>query len=216
MLTFARKNYIINPRLSKEVIFMPTEAYGNFLVQALLFALLAAVLLISVISLFIKPAKRTIRASLVEASSGHIIDISQAETSIGRAKACDVVIEDISVSRFHAVLSKRKSGWMIFDTNSTPGVMVNGKKIEKKSLLQDGDTIHFGDTEYVFYSTAVTTRQKIVPKTRKPAQDERPKYRKPRSTPEDRNIYRDPKRAAGGNTDNYEKPAKTRRYEQSE
>lgn len=198
------------------MIFVPTEAYGNFLVQVFLFALLAAVLLISAISLFIKPAKRTIRASLVEASTGHIIDISQAETSIGRAKACDVVITDISVSRFHAVLSKRKSGWMIFDTNSTPGVLVNGEKIEKKSLLHDGDTIHFGNTEYIFYSTAVTTRQKVVPKTRTPAQDERPKYRKPRSKSDDRNVYRDPKRKTGGNTTNYEKPAKTRRYEQSE
>ncbi|MBR3867707.1 MAG: FHA domain-containing protein [Clostridia bacterium] len=122
-------------------------------------------MIISAVSLFIKPAKRTIRASLVEAASGHIIDISQSETSIGRAKSCDIVIADISVSRFHAVLSKRSSGWMIFDTNSTAGIIVNDKYIEKKAYIEDGDTIILGKSEYIFYSTAVTTRQHIVPKT---------------------------------------------------
>ncbi len=145
---------------------MTTELYSNIYIQIILFALLAAVLLISSISLFIRPAKRTIRASLVEASTGHIVDISQAETSIGRAKACDVVITAMSVSRFHAVLSKRKAGWMIFDTNSTSGTFVNGEKVEKKAILNDGDSVVFGDTEYVFYSTAVTTRQQVTRKKR--------------------------------------------------
>lgn len=141
---------------------------GGFLVQVILFVLLALVLIISAVSLFIRPAKRTIRASLVDTASGHIIDISQSETSIGRSKTCDISIPDVSVSRFHAVLSKRKNDWIIFDTNSTYGVVVNGEKIEKKSFLKDGDTIFLGQTEYVFYSTAVTTQRKLVPKNERP------------------------------------------------
>lgn len=156
---------------------MPTE-YNSFFVQVILFALLAFVLIASAVSLFVKPAKRTIRASLVEASNGHIIDISQSETSIGRAKACDFVIADTSVSRFHAVLSKRKNGWIIFDTNSTSGVIVNGQKIQKKAVLNDGDTIFFGKKKYIFYSTAVTTRQQVVQKTRKQSPENRVKYKK--------------------------------------
>lgn len=144
---------------------MQIDIYNSFFIQVLLFVLISLVLIISAVSLFIKPAKRTIRASLVEASSGHIIDISQSETSIGRAKTCDIVISDISVSRFHAVLSNRASGWLIFDTNSTAGIIVNNKPIEKKSYLNDGDSIILGSSEYIFYSTAVTTRQHIVPKT---------------------------------------------------
>lgn len=146
---------------------MPTDIYSSFFIQMVLFSLLAIALLVSVISLFIKPAKRTIRASLVEASTGHIIDISQFETSIGRAKTCDVVIADMSVSRFHAVLSRRSADWIIFDTNSTSGTAVNGGKIDKKYVLKDGDHINFGSSEFIFYSTAVTTRQQMVPKTRK-------------------------------------------------
>ncbi len=152
--------------------------YGSFYIQIILFASLAAVLIISVTSLFIKPAKRTIRASLVEHDSGHIVDISRAETSIGRAKTCDLVISDPSVSRFHAVLSKRTSGWTIFDTHSTAGVKINGKKIDKKAILHDGDTLLFGKTEYIFYSTAVTTRQQIVKKAKTQPDDNRIRYKK--------------------------------------
>lgn len=157
---------------------MQIDIYSNFFMQAVMFILLASVLLVSVISLFVRPAKRTIRASLVDAETGHIIDIAQAETSIGRAKACDITITDMSVSRFHAVLSKRKAGWMIFDTNSTAGVLVNGGKIEKNKILHDGDTVKFGRIEFVFYSTAVTTRRHIMPKTQENPHTDRPKYRK--------------------------------------
>lgn len=145
---------------------MTADIYNSIFIQITLFALLATVLLVSVISLFIKPAKRTIRASLVESKTGHIIDVSQFETSIGRAKTCDIVIQDMSVSRFHAVLSRRANGWQIFDTNSTSGTYVNAGKIKKSQLLNDGDHINFGSSEFVFYSTAVTTRQQMVPKTK--------------------------------------------------
>lgn len=161
--------------------------YSHFFLQVLLFSLLAFVLIISAVSLFIKPAKRTIRASLVEASSGHIIDISQSETSIGRAKTCDIVVSGKSVSRFHAVLSKRSTGWMIFDTNSTHGVVVNGNKIEKKINLKDGDRIKFGSIEYIFYSTAVTTKQQIIPKT-KIELTERQKYKRVSSEPTNNHL----------------------------
>ncbi len=172
---------------------MLVDVNSTFYVQMLLFCLLFLVLLISVVSLFIKPAKRTIRASLVDASNGHIIDISRSETSIGRAKACDVVISDISVSRFHAVLSKRSTGWMIFDTNSTSGIKLNGKKIEKKALLKDGDSLFFGKSEFVFYSTAVTTRQQLVPKTKQPT-GQRQQYRKQSQDNDNEVLYKKPKK----------------------
>lgn len=172
---------------------MAIDANSTFFVQMILFFLLFLVLLISVVSLFVKPAKRTIRASLVDASSGHIIDISKSETSIGRAKACDVVISDISVSRFHAVLSKRSTGWMIFDTNSTSGIRLNGKKIEKKSILKDGDCLLFGKSEFVFYSTAVTTRQQLVPKT-KQAATQRQQFRKQSNNNDNEVTYKSPKK----------------------
>lgn len=183
---------------------MDIDAYSSFFVQVILFVLLALVLIVSAVSLFIKPARRTIRASLVDASTGHIIDISQAETSIGRAKACDIVIPEISVSRFHAVLSKRKTVWLIFDTNSTAGVLVNDEKIDKKAELSDGDKVTLGTVEYIFYSTAVTTRRQVVPKTKKPEENERVRYKKSSGGAPKKQVNDD-------STIRYEKNAKTRR-----
>ncbi len=172
---------------------MDISINSTFFVQLVLFCLLFLILLISVVSLFIKPAKRTIRASLVDATNGHIIDISRSETSIGRAKACDFIISDISVSRFHAVLSRRSAGWMIFDTNSTSGIKLNGKKIEKKAVLKDGDSLIFGKSEFIFYSTAVTTRQQLVPKTKQPS-EQRQQYKKQTQYNDEAVSYKSPKR----------------------
>lgn len=66
------------------------------------------------------------------------------ENSIGRNKHCDVIINDLSVSRNHAVLFKRKDGWFIKDTHSKSGVLVNGQKITRKTLVNINDTISFG------------------------------------------------------------------------
>ena len=180
---------------------MPLNDYTAFLLQVILGILVSSVLLISVISLFIKPAKRTIRASLVDPNSGHIVDISLAETSIGRAKACDMVLSDISVSRFHAVLSRRKTGWMIFDTNSTSGVMLNGKKIEDKAFLKDGDKLRFGKVEFIFYTTAVTTRRKSVSLNAQQA-EQRPKYSR---APKEKEKVR--YRKADNNRPKYKRPS---------
>jgi cell division protein FtsW len=68
------------------------------------------------------------------------------ENSIGRSKSCDIVIDDPTVSRDHAVLMRRNEGWIICDTDSTSGVEVNGKKVDDKKILALGDRIVIGRT----------------------------------------------------------------------
>ncbi len=53
------------------------------------------------------------------------------ENSIGRSKSSDIVLDNASVSRDHAVLYRRKEGWIISDV-SRYGILVNGEKIEDK------------------------------------------------------------------------------------
>ncbi|MDY3937583.1 MAG: FHA domain-containing protein [Oscillospiraceae bacterium] len=122
-----------------------------FVIRAAMFILLLIILTVSVVSLFIRPAKRTIKATLVDDFDGGLIDISHAETSIGKAKTCDIVLTYMSVSRFHAVLSNSQNGWMIYDTHSSYGTFVNGKAIDKKSELKSGDVIQIGAGEFTFY-----------------------------------------------------------------
>ena len=104
-----------------------------FIIRGAMFVLLFIILTVSVVSLFVRPAKRTIKATLVDDFDGGLIDISHAETSIGKAKTCDIVLTYMSVSRFHAVLSNSQNGWMIYDTHSSCGTLVNGKAIDKKA-----------------------------------------------------------------------------------
>lgn len=82
---------------------------------------------------------------LVNGANGDEFPLNHWETSIGRNKTCDIFLAYNTISRFHAVLSRRKEGWTVFDTYSKTGVYVNGKAIERKSPVYDGDSIMMGN-----------------------------------------------------------------------
>jgi len=50
---------------------------------------------------------------LVNEANGDRLPLSGYEVSVGRSKACDIVLGYNTVSRFHAVLSKHKNGWRV-------------------------------------------------------------------------------------------------------
>lgn len=68
------------------------------------------------------------------------------ENSIGRSKSCDIILPDAMASRDHAVLLRRDEGWIISDTASKTGVLVNGKKINHQKVVGLGDEITIGGT----------------------------------------------------------------------
>ncbi len=90
-------------------------------------------------------------AALVEKKSGEVHELTHWEISLGRSAACDVVIDgDMSVSRFHAVIARRRKGWTVIDTYSKTGTFVNGRRIDRKTILENGDTLTFGSATYRF------------------------------------------------------------------
>ena len=64
--------------------------------------------------------------------------------TIGRDQACDLILGDQSVSRFHARLSRAAGGWLLGDLDSTNGTMVNGWRIRHPVALRAGDRVSFG------------------------------------------------------------------------
>ncbi len=68
------------------------------------------------------------------------------ENSIGRAKSCDITLEDGTVSRSHCVLLRRKEGWLLRDSGSKSGTMVNGEQISGRVKVNLGDVITCGGT----------------------------------------------------------------------
>jgi Bacterial cell division membrane protein len=81
------------------------------------------------------------------------------ENSIGRSKSCDIMLPDAGVSRDHAVLMRRASGWMICDTESRSGVYVNGQKIREKAVVNLNDDIVVGNTALTLKSTDGTAQK---------------------------------------------------------
>lgn len=68
------------------------------------------------------------------------------ENSIGRSRSCDIVLPDNTVSRDHAVLMRRESGWMITDTNSKAGTFLNGQPVRGGTLVMPGDVLSIGSS----------------------------------------------------------------------
>lgn len=103
-----------------------------------------------VISLFRNRPRLHKLAQLIDQDSGTIIDIDRWETSIGKSKSNDITIPLEDISRFHAVIAKKQNEWVITDTFSKTGVLVNDEKVEGKAAIENGDIITIGSAVFEF------------------------------------------------------------------
>jgi hypothetical protein len=74
--------------------------------------------------------------------------------SIGRDPLCDLAIDDITVSRVHARLTRSADGWRLDDSGSTNGTRVNGWLVRGPVEVRAGDLVRFGDAEYTLAESA--------------------------------------------------------------
>jgi pSer/pThr/pTyr-binding forkhead associated (FHA) protein len=74
-------------------------------------------------------------------------------THIGRSPASEVVLDDASVSRRHALITRRGERTVILDDRSRNGVHVNGVRVTEADL-HDGDTIVCGHVAFQFLERA--------------------------------------------------------------
>lgn len=97
-----------------------------------------------VISLFRNRPRLHKLAQLVNENDSSVIDIDRWETSIGKSKSNDIVLPQEDISRFHAVIAKKQKEWIITDTFSKTGVLVNDERVEGQAVIEDGDIITIG------------------------------------------------------------------------
>ena len=76
--------------------------------------------------------------------------LAAAGGTIGRSRDCDIVLEDIAISRRHAEIRPGPDGWTLADLGSTNGVLLNGRRVRGLQPLHPGDRIELGSTEIVF------------------------------------------------------------------
>jgi pSer/pThr/pTyr-binding forkhead associated (FHA) protein len=64
-------------------------------------------------------------------------------TRIGRRPSADIVLDDASVSRRHALVLERDGAPVIADDRSRNGVFVNGRRV-REARLRHGDEVRIG------------------------------------------------------------------------
>lgn len=67
---------------------------------------------------------------------------------LGRAVDCEVVLDDLTVSRRHARLLFRDGAWVLHDLGSTNGTTVNGTRVTR-CQLRPGDQLALGQHRLV-------------------------------------------------------------------
>ena len=80
--------------------------------------------------------------------AGEVFSLDAAEITIGRSPDCGIFLDDVTVSRRHAVL-RRQDGFWIEDQGSLNGTFLNRKRIES-AQLEDGDEVQVGKYRMTF------------------------------------------------------------------
>jgi pSer/pThr/pTyr-binding forkhead associated (FHA) protein len=93
-------------------------------------------------------------ALVVRSGGGRAGETFQAEserTTIGRSPDCGIFLDDVTVSRRHAILLRRDGSFVIEDQGSLNGTFVNRKRVES-AQLEDGDELQIGKYRLTFLS----------------------------------------------------------------
>jgi hypothetical protein len=75
--------------------------------------------------------------------SGESFPVAGERVTIGRSPDASVFLDDVTVSRNHALLVRRRDGLYIDDLGSLNGTYVNRRRIESQRL-QHGDELQVG------------------------------------------------------------------------
>jgi hypothetical protein len=75
--------------------------------------------------------------------AGETFAVQGERMTVGRSPEAEVFLDDVTVSRNHALLVRRRDGLHIDDLGSLNGTYVNRRRIESHKLV-DGDEVQIG------------------------------------------------------------------------
>lgn len=76
--------------------------------------------------------------------------INSATTTIGRSTENDIFLDDVTVSRKHAEISRDGKNYVVTDSGSLNGTYVDGV-IKERAKLSDGVELHIGKFRLHFF-----------------------------------------------------------------
>ena len=74
---------------------------------------------------------------------------SGERTTIGRSPDCDIFLDDVTVSRRHAIVAKGAGTFTLEDLGSLNGTFLNRHRIEQADL-ENGDEVQIGKYRLIF------------------------------------------------------------------
>ncbi len=81
--------------------------------------------------------------------TGEGFSLGPGRTTIGRSPDCDIFLDDVTVSRRHAVITEASGRFVIEDLGSLNGTFLNRRRIEQ-APLDDDDELQIGKYRLVF------------------------------------------------------------------
>ena len=73
-----------------------------------------------------------------------------SQWTLGRSQDCECVIDDVNVSRRHAIVRKDWSGYVLEDLGSKNGILLNDKPVTRRARLKHEDELQIGPIKLVF------------------------------------------------------------------
>lgn len=67
----------------------------------------------------------------------------------GRSRESDLFLDDVTVSRSHAIFERNPDGWFVRDCDSLNGTYVNRHRVDTHQLRQ-GDEVQIGKYRFIF------------------------------------------------------------------
>ncbi len=98
------------------------------------------------------PGKASVRYSLYVSKGPQVNEaffLESPQTVLGRDPKCDIFLNDMTVSREHAIISVAGDKAAIHDNGSLNGTWVDGTIVDD-ALLHDGSVIQIGTFKIVF------------------------------------------------------------------
>ena len=85
-------------------------------------------------------------------NAGSTFLLAEETTTVGRGPDSGVFLDDVTVSRKHAVFERRSGpAWFVRDLGSLNGTYVNGEQVDETKLAT-GDEVQIGRFKLTFFS----------------------------------------------------------------
>ena len=85
-------------------------------------------------------------------TAGRTYVLDGPTVSLGRSPDCDIVLDDMTVSRHHAEFVSSHAAHLVKDAGSRNGVLVNREKVTE-ATLRPGDELQLGRFRMVYFGT---------------------------------------------------------------